>query len=100
MKHDKLVRDNIPEIIKQKGGTVVIHIAKRKEYWEKLEEKLREEVAEFNAEPSVKELADILEVLDAIIEFKKFSRTELKKTKRDKKRERGGFLKRIILEES
>ncbi len=100
MKYNKLVRDNIPEIVKQKGGTAIIHIAKEKEYWEKLKEKLREEVEEFNAKPSMEELADILEVLDAIIEFKRFSKTKLKKVKKDKKRERGGFEKRIILEES
>lgn len=100
MRYNKLVRDKIPKIIKQKGGTVVVHVAKRKEYWEKLKEKLREEVAEFNAKPSTEELADILEVVDAIIEFKKLSRAELKKVKKDKRRERGGFKKRIILEES
>lgn len=99
-KYNKLVRDKIPEIIKQKGGTAIIHIATQKEYWEKLKEKLGEEVKEFKAEPSIEELADILEVVDAIIEFKKFSKARLKQVKKDKKRERGGFKKRIILEES
>jgi len=100
MKYNKLVRDKIPKIIKQKGGTAIIHIAKRKEYWEKLKEKLGEEIKEFNVKPCIEELVDVLEVVDAIIEFKKFSKTELKKVKKDKKRERGWFKKRIILEES
>lgn len=100
MKYNKLVRDKIPEIISRKCGHAIAHTATRKEYWTKLKDKLREEVEEFNAKPSLEELADILEVVDAIIEFKNFSRAELKKTKRDKKRERGGFKERIILEES
>ncbi len=100
MRYNKLVRDKIPEIVKQKGGTAVIHIATRKEYWAKLKDKLREEVEEFNAKPSIEELADVLEVVDAIIEFKRFSVVSLEKVKKNKKRERGGFKKRIILEES
>ncbi len=86
----KLVRDNIPQIIKAKGGQVKMHVATKAEYWQKLKEKLREEVEEFITSESPEELADILEVIDAIYTFKKI----------DKRRERGGFAKRIILEES
>jgi predicted house-cleaning noncanonical NTP pyrophosphatase (MazG superfamily) len=100
VKYNKLVRDKIPKIINQKGGTALVHIATTEEYWEKLKEKLKEEVEEFSDKPSVEELADISEVLDAIIEFRRFSRTKLKRVKRDKRRDRGGFKKRIILEES
>ena len=32
MQHNKLVRDNIPDIIAAKGGTPVTHIASDKEY--------------------------------------------------------------------
>jgi len=100
MKYNKLVRDKIPKTIKRKGGKALIHTAKRKEYWEKLKDKLEEEVCEFVTSESIEELADILEVVDAIAKFKKFSKKELKKVKKDKKREKGGFKKGIILEES
>ena len=75
--YHKLVRDKIPEIIKNKGGTPIIHIADKKEYWQKLKAKLSEEVAEFQKDESMEELADILEVVDAIIAFKKFSKKKL-----------------------
>ncbi|MBI2474496.1 MAG: nucleoside triphosphate pyrophosphohydrolase [Candidatus Taylorbacteria bacterium] len=100
MKYNKLVRDNIPEIISAKGGKVVAHIAEETEYWEKLNEKLLEEVKEFLKEPSVEEMADIQEVLEAIADFKQFTKAEITEAKKQKADKRGRFEKRIILDES
>jgi predicted house-cleaning noncanonical NTP pyrophosphatase (MazG superfamily) len=100
MKYDKLVRDKIPEIIEQSGDAVVTHVAGREEYWEKLKEKLKEEVNEFLAKSSNEELVDILEVISAIYDFKKISRKELENLRKKKAKERGGFKKRIILDET
>ena len=99
-KYNKLIRDKIPEIIKKSGGKAIVHRANSKEYWKKLKEKLLEEVKEFFKKESQEEFVDILEVIEAIRIFKKFGSKKVLAVKRKKLKERGGFSKRIILEES
>lgn len=100
MKYNKLVRDKIPEYIRRKGGMPKTHIAGDKEYWEKLKEKLSEEIEEFKKDENAEEFADILEVLDAIADYKEFDRIEIERIKKEKADERGRFKERIILDES
>ncbi len=99
MDYNKLVRDNIPRILKKKGLKVKKHIANEEEYWKKLKEKLSEEVHEFLEKDVKEELVDILEVVDTICKFKNIDKKELNKLKKEKARERGKFKKRIILDE-
>lgn len=75
------------------------HIADDVEYWEKLKEKLDEEVAEFQKDENIEELADVLEVIEAIVAHKKFDRAAVESVKVKKVEERGGFMDRIILED-
>lgn len=100
MKYNKLVRDRIPEIIIGKGGKPVTHTADDLEYWEKLKEKLQEEVAEFSENEVIEEMADILEVIDAMCDYKNFDREAVEAARQRKAKERGSFIKKIILEES
>jgi len=99
MKYNKLVRDKIPEIINNKGKIPVTHIADDEEYWEKLKNKLKEEVDEFLEEDNEQELSDILEVLYAIYEFKGIDRDTLELIRKKKQEEKGGFKNKIILDE-
>ena len=102
--YNKLVRDEIPKIIEARGDECKIHIAEDPEYQEKLNEKLLEEVKEFldskNPEDRKEELADILEVINAICEFHGFNKYEIEQTRKEKCEKKGGFSQKIILEES
>lgn len=104
MRYNKLVRDNIPEIIAKKGGKAVTHIADEHEFWKALKEKLFEELREFEAADSdehmIEELADIIEVINAICDFKKFDKERVASVQKKKTERKGGFKKRIILDES
>jgi len=100
MKYNKLVRDKVPEYIKSKGGTPITHIADEAEYWQKLKEKLLEEIEEFDKNEIAEEFADILEVLDAFADYKGFDRKKVQRIKEKKAEERGKFKERIILDES
>ncbi|MGB2580484.1 MAG: nucleoside triphosphate pyrophosphohydrolase [Minisyncoccia bacterium] len=100
MKYNKLVRDKIVDRIEAKGEKAVFHIADEPEYWMKLKEKLTEEVNEFLVDESLGELADIAEVFDAVMKYKRFTKEALIIEQQRKAEERGRFEKRIILDES
>ena len=94
----KLVRDKIPEIIEADGKTPVTRILEQDEYLSELDRKLDEEVAEYQSDQSLEEMADVLEVLFAICEGRGYSIEDLMATKQKKQEERGGFQKRIFWE--
>ena len=96
--YNKLVRDNIPSIIKENGGSCKFHVAKDIEFKEKLFEKLIEETNEFTKTPTIEEFADVMEVMEHIAILFGFSLVDIKETKKNKKIERGGFRKKIILD--
>lgn len=100
MKYNKLVRDLIPGIIARRGQTAVTHIADEHEYRLKLHEKLTEEQGEFLATPNQEELADLLEVVRALMDFYGWRPEEVEAVRQKKFNERGGFSKRLILDEA
>ena len=94
-KYDKLVRDKIPEILDMKLVPYEKRIASEDEYRAELIKKLVEEVREFAEVGSPEELADVLEVVEALKTLPDYKNVEELKSK--KREERGGFAERIIL---
>ena len=95
--YEKLVRDNIPDIIKKSGKDCVIEIMDDVEYVEELNKKLAEEVDEYLSSGSIEEIADIMEVIYSILEVKNISFEEVEKLRMEKREKRGGFNNRIKL---
>lgn len=100
MNYDKLVRDNIPEILEKHGSQIKTYICDEEEYITRLKNKLQEEVNEFLEDNTAEELADIIEVLYALAKTKKISPEQLEAIRQKKLKKRGGFDKKIILVEA
>ena len=96
--HNKLVRDRIPEIIERGGGHPAVRTLDTDEYLCELDRKLAEEVEEYLESGSLEELADVSEVLAAILRARGYTAEEPIVTMDKKRKERGGFAERIYLE--
>lgn len=96
MGQGKLVRDHIPQIIMKDGKKPVTRILEQEEYLEELDRKLNEEVAEYQADKSLEEMADVLEVLFAICEGRGYSVEELMAVRDAKRESSGGFAQKIF----
>lgn len=97
IKHNKLVRDNIPKIILKDGKTPIIEKVSQNEHLKLLNEKLYEELEEYTESNSIEELADIVEVIYGILNIKNISLDEFEKIRRNKANERGAFNEGIKL---
>lgn len=97
--YNKLVRDRIPEIIELSGRSCTIELLSDEDYLRMLEIKLDEELAEYHQNQSIEELADLLEVIRAVVIARGSSPEELERIRAEKARKRGGFEKKILLKE-
>lgn len=78
--YNKMVRDNIPAILKKKGIKHRIRIAETDQEFDYfLHEKLKEEVNEYLNSKDIHEIADIFEVLYAIMRRQGISTTAVHK---------------------
>ena len=97
--YNKLVRDKIPAIIAADNGkTCKTRIMEDEEYLESLNTKMQEELKEYLESGDVEELADLEEVLRAILDVKKVSYEEFEKIRNAKVEKRGAFKEKIFLE--
>ena len=85
--YNKLVRDRIPEIIASDGKTCTVEVLSDSRCLQMLDAKLTEE------------LADLLEVLRAVVRARGWTWEELEQARREKAVQRGGFEKKLLLKE-
>ena len=99
--YNKLVRDKIPNIIKEKGETPVVRILDENEYKKELENKLYEEYKEVIkaiGDDRVEELADMLEVIRALVSLENKTLNDVITIADKKVKKRGAFKEKIFLE--
>ena len=98
--HNKLVRDKIPEIIRDSGNQYETTTLSNLDYIKALRQKLVEEANEAaTAAPDelAQELADVMEVMDALMAATGISPEEVREIQKEKRLKRGGFDNRIKL---
>lgn len=98
--YHKLVRDRIPDIIRESGNECEVLIMSDPEYRQALRQKLIEEAAEAAAadrDDLVAELADLSEVMDALMISFGISGDRLLAEKIKRQEARGGFTQKIML---
>lgn len=95
--YHKLIRDKIPAIIAATGKTCRTEVAEDPIYLQLLDEKLCEELAEYRESKSLEELADLLEVMEAVVTARGYSWEQLLTVKAEKKAARGGFEEKLLL---
>ena len=94
IKHNKAIRDKIPEIIKESGNVCNSVVLSDEQFLIELEKKLVEELTEYQESKNVEELADVLEVIYKISNLKGF---DLDKVRLEKIEKRGKFEKNLFL---
>jgi predicted house-cleaning noncanonical NTP pyrophosphatase (MazG superfamily) len=100
--YNKLVRDNIPEIIIQNNGKPFVRILDDIEYKNELEKKLLEEYNEVlltkTSEERIEELADMFEIIKALAILENSSIDDVIEVAKSKSIKRGSFENKIYLE--
>lgn len=99
--YNKLVRDNISNIIEAKGETAITRILDDSTYKSELEKKLYEEykeVLESSGDARIEELADMLEVIGALAKLENKTIQDVIDCADVKSQKRGAFENKIFLE--
>jgi predicted house-cleaning noncanonical NTP pyrophosphatase (MazG superfamily) len=94
---EKLVRDKIPDIIREKGGNPKVRIAGPDELDVLLREKIVEEAKEFLFSGDTEELVDIQEAIDTLLKLRKADPALIEIQRHSKLLARGGFTEGYVL---
>ena len=95
----KLIRDNNVKIMEDKGCKVTYEILDDKRYGEEIEKKLKEEVDEYLADYSTEEMADVMEVIYAMLEYRGVSMDDVEKVRIEKRNRKGAFKDKVFLKD-
>ncbi|MDD5898325.1 MAG: nucleoside triphosphate pyrophosphohydrolase [Clostridia bacterium] len=95
--YGKLVRDQIPGLIESQGRKCTWKTLSVPEYLAAPDEKLNEELAEYQQDKSLEELADLLEVVRAVIIARGSTIEQVEAICKARAKQRGGFEKQIWL---
>lgn len=101
VKYNKLIRDRIPEIIKEAGWKPTVRTLKKSEFLNAVKKKVFEEAGELiqskDKKGIIDEIVDIQELLDVLASEIGLTELEVKKLQAAKRKKRGGFRKRLFL---
>jgi predicted house-cleaning noncanonical NTP pyrophosphatase (MazG superfamily) len=97
VEYNKLVRDKIPEIIKNSGRSCEYKILGESEVKNALKEKLIEKADVFSKRPSEDELSDIYELLSAIVETYEYEPLHIDYLKLQNKENKGSYSEKVYL---
>ena len=101
-KQGKLWRDKAIELMEKQGSRINWRKLNRKEFQRSLKDKLIEEVHEVAAASTegelIEELADVVEVIEALASSYEFSMIDIRVAKDAKKTKRGGFAGGMFVE--
>jgi len=98
--HKKLIRDKIPEFIRESGDEFETRVMKDKEFEKELKKKLVEEAKELLKAPKdelLNELADVIQLVKSIASYYKISFSEVQKYQNIKRKKKGEFAKKLFL---
>lgn len=95
--YNKLVRDNIPQLIKESGRDCTSRILNEKEYYDALLDKIVEEVEEYRISGNEEELADVYEVLDCLVQLKEYEPMHIDYLQLIRREARGSFKDKVLL---
>ena len=101
MRHPKLVRDRVPDLIRSRGQVAETTVLSGGDYTTALLDKLVEEAVELRIAPPgqhIEELADVWEVLTTAVAQLGFTMDEVEQAATFKRIVRGGFDERLWLE--
>ncbi|NLI58344.1 MAG: nucleoside triphosphate pyrophosphohydrolase [Clostridium sp.] len=99
IKPNMLIRDKMPKYIEQNGKKAIIEKLRETDMIFYLNLKLREELTGYEDDRSVEKIADIVEVLYAILDYKGVSISQFEKIRTKRANKLGRYKEKLLLKD-